>query len=122
MSNKKILHVTYDMSIFCIEQPIGPWGKEVEEHGISIYIQNRKEGFDISLIGAIRKILKKEKIDVIHCRQYTPWVYGVISAIGLHTKVRFTEYGRFYPESSSWKRRIVNLILSAFTESITAIS
>ena len=89
---------------------------------MSIHSQNKKQGFDISLIGAVRKILKKEKIDVIHCRHYTYWVYGVISAIGLHTKVRFTEYGRFYPESSSWKRRIVNPILSAFTESITAIS
>lgn len=112
----------YGMSIFCIEEPIGPWGKELEENGISIHSKNRKEGFDFSLISAIRRVLKSEKIDVIHCHQYTPWVYGVIAAIGIGTKVIFTEHGRFYPDTSSWKRRMVNPILSFFTDSITAIS
>ena len=145
MNKKKILHVTYDMriggtemvikniiegadtakfemSIFCIEQPIGPWGQELEANGTTIHSKNRKEGFDFSMIASIRKVLTSEKINVIHCHQYTPWVYGVIAAIGLNTKVIFTEHGRFYPDSSSWKRRIVNPILSFFTDSITAIS
>jgi len=145
MSKIKILHVTYDMriggtemvikniiegcdkekydmSIFCIEEPIGPWGKELEENGTNIHSKNRKEGFDFSLISAIRRVLKSEKIDVIHCHQYTPWVYGVIAAIGIATKVIFTEHGRFYPDTSSWKRRVINPILSFFTDSITAIS
>ena len=145
MSKKKILHVTYDMriggtemvikniiegadtakfemSIFCIEQPIGPWGQELEANGTAIHSKNRKEGFDFSMIANIRKVLTSERIDVIHCHQYTPWVYGVIAAVGLNTKVIFTEHGRFYPDSSSWKRRIVNPILSFFTDSITVIS
>jgi glycosyltransferase involved in cell wall biosynthesis len=145
MSKKKILHVTYDMriggtemvikniiegadkakfemSIFCIEQPIGPWGQELQANGTAIHSKNRKEGFDFSMIANIRKVLTGEKIDVIHCHQYTAWVYGVIAAIGLNTKVIFTEHGRFYPDSSSWKRRIVNPILSFVTDSITAIS
>jgi hypothetical protein len=53
------------------------------------------------------------KIDAINCHQYTPWVYLVIAAIVPHTKVIFTEYGRFYPDLSGWKRRIVNPILPA---------
>ncbi|PKI02365.1 glycosyltransferase [Glaciecola sp. 33A] len=145
MNKKKILHVTYDMriggtemvikniiegvdtakfqmSIFCIEQPIGPWGQELEANGTTIHSKNRKEGFDFSMIASIRKVLTSEKIDVIHCHQYSPWVYGVIAAIGLHTKVIFTEHGRFYPDSSSWKRKFVNPILSFFTDSITTIS
>jgi glycosyltransferase involved in cell wall biosynthesis len=36
--------------------------------------------------------------------------------------VIFTEHGRFYPDSSSWKRKIVNPVLAFFTDSITAIS
>jgi len=30
------------MSIFYIEQPIGPWGKELEENSMSIHSQNKK--------------------------------------------------------------------------------
>ncbi|MEQ3660125.1 MAG: glycosyltransferase [Glaciecola sp.] len=145
MTKKKVLHVTYDMriggtemvikniiegsdsndlemSIFCIEEPIGPWGKELQENGTSIFSKNRKPGFDFSLIGAIREVIKKENIDVVHCHQYTPWVYGVLATIGLGKKVIFTEHGRFYPDSSSWKRRFINPVLSFFTDSITAIS
>ena len=34
----------------------------------------------------------------------------------------FTEHGRFYPDSASWKRRIINPFLSFFTDKITSIS
>jgi glycosyltransferase involved in cell wall biosynthesis len=112
----------YEMSIFCIEQPIGPWGEELEENGIEIFSKHRKDGFDLSLITAIRTCISDQNIDIIHCHQYTPWVYGALAAIGLKTKVIFTEHGRVYPDSSSWKRKIVNPILSFFTDHITAIS
>jgi glycosyltransferase involved in cell wall biosynthesis len=145
MARKKILYITYDMriggtemvikniiegsdaakyemSIFCIEEPIGPWGEELEENGTEIFSKHRKDGFDLSLITEIRACIRNQNIDVIHCHQYTPWVYGVLAAIGLKTKVIFTEHGRFYPDSSSWKRKIVNPVLSFFTDHITAVS
>ena len=142
---KNILHITYDMriggtemvikniiegadkalfnmSIYCIEKPIGPWGVDLQKSGIVIDAKKRQPGFDTSLIKAIRIHLKKNKIDMIHCHQYTPWVYGVLAAIGLKTKVIFTEHGRFYPDSSSWKRQLINPVLNWFTYQVTAIS
>jgi glycosyltransferase involved in cell wall biosynthesis len=142
---KKVMHITYDMriggtemvikniiegvdsahfeqSIFCIEHPIGPWGLALQESGISIHSHARKPGFDASLISVIRKHIKEFNIDIVHCHQYTPWVYGLIATLGLNKKVIFTEHGRFYPDSSSWKRRFINPVLSMFTDNITAIS
>lgn len=143
-TKKKVLHITYDMriggtemvikniiegndgcvemSIFCIEEPIGPWGKDLQDEGYSIHSKARVDGFDRSLITAIRKHVRAHKIDIIHCHQYTPWVYGTLAVLGLSTKVIFTEHGRFYPDVSSWKRRFVNPILSMMTARITAIS
>jgi glycosyltransferase involved in cell wall biosynthesis len=112
----------FDMSIFCIEQAIGPWGIELQNAGLNISAVERKPGFDVSLIFAIRKHLKKHKIDVIHCHQYTPWVYGVLGALGTKTKVIFTEHGRFYPDSGTWKRKLINPWLCKITDHITAIS
>ncbi|MDP5030981.1 glycosyltransferase [Paraglaciecola sp.] len=145
MSKIKVMHLTYDMriggtemvikniiescdtekfvmSIFCIEKPIGPWGLDLQSSGIQISAKSRKPGFDTSLITFIRKHLKQNNIDVIHCHQYTPWVYGVLAAFGLKTKVIFTEHGRFYPDSSSWKRKLVNPWLCKITDHITSIS
>lgn len=112
----------FDMSIFCIEQPLGPWGIDLQKDGLKIVTKARQPGFDISLIFAIRKHIKDNQIDVIHCHQYTPWVYGVLAAIGTKTQVIFTEHGRFYPDSSSWKRKLINPWLCRITDHITSIS
>ncbi len=141
----RILHITYDMriggtemviknliegntddsiemSIYCIESPIGPWGEELKDKGVPICGQARKPGFDTSLIRAIRQHIKAQQIDIVHCHQYTPWVYGALAAAFTKTKVIFTEHGRFYPDSSSWKRGIVNPLLMKLTDHVTAIS
>jgi glycosyltransferase involved in cell wall biosynthesis len=117
-SNTKL----FEMSIFCIEKPLGPWGVELENAGTQVEAKERKPGFDLSLIFAIRKHIKENQIDVLHCHQYTPWTYGAIAAAGTKTKVIFTEHGRFYPDISSWKRKFVNPLLVKITNQVTAIS
>ena len=112
----------FRMSVFCIESPLGPFAEDLQNDGIEFFERNRKPGFDTSLIQAIRQTIKKHKVDIIHCHQYTPWVYGVIAAAFTKTKVIFTEHGRFYPDSSTWKRRFINPILNLFTDKVTAIS
>jgi glycosyltransferase involved in cell wall biosynthesis len=115
-------HDLFDMSIFCIEEPIGPWGIDLQNNGLQITAKARQPGFDTSLIFAIRKHIKDHKIDIVHCHQYTPWVYGVLAAFGTKTKVIFTEHGRFYPDSSTWKRKLINPWLCRITDHITSIS
>lgn len=145
MDHKKVLHITYDMriggtemvikniidgsdnssfimSIFCIESPIGPWGEELRSQGIKVISAERRAGFDTSLIHKLRQYIKTNTIDIIHCHQYTPWVYGALAAVTTKAKVIFTEHGRFYPDSSSLKRWLINPILSLMTERVTAIS
>lgn len=145
MHKTKVLHITYDMriggtemvikniingcdknkiemSILCIESPLGPFAKDLQAQGIQFYQLDRQAGFDKKLISNIRSVIKDEAIDIIHCHQYTPWVYGVIAAAFFKTKVIFTEHGRFYPDSSTWKRKLINPILNYFTDKVTAIS
>ena len=110
------------MSVLCIESPLGPFADELQQNGIEFFELNRKPGFDVSLIKQIRQTIKNNNIDIIHCHQYTPWVYGVIAAAFTKTKVIFTEHGRFYPDSSTWKRKLINPILNLFTDQVTAIS
>jgi len=112
----------FDMSILCLESPLGPFGDQLKENGISIHCLARKQGLDLSLINNIRRHIKSNEIQIIHCHQYTPWVYGLLATIGTNVKVVFTEHGRFYPDSTTWKRRLINPVLLAFTEDVTAIS
>ena len=142
---KHILHVTFDMSIggaeqviyhliqqtdrdkykvslFCIDSPLGQIGVKLRTLGYSITNAERKAGFDVSLVKALHLFIKTHNIDVVHCHQYTPYVYGVLGAIGTDAKVIFTEHGRFFPDLPSRKRKIVNPFLSLITKHITAIS
>jgi glycosyltransferase involved in cell wall biosynthesis len=112
----------FKMTILCIESPLGPFSEDLKKDDIEFFELNRKPGFDINLMKKIRNIIADNNIDVIHCHQYTPWVYGVIAAAFSSTKVIFTEHGRFYPDSSTWKRQLINPLLSFFTNQVTAIS
>lgn len=140
-----ILHITYDMniggteqvirnlvegldktrfksSIACIDGVIGPWGQELETKGFKHFCFKRQPGFDFQVIKALRKLLKTEKIDIVHCHQYTPYTYGWFASLFTGIPVIFTEHGRFYPDFSSSKRRFINPILQMRTALITAIS
>jgi glycosyltransferase involved in cell wall biosynthesis len=112
----------FKMSVLCIESPLGPFAEELQNNGIEFHEFNRQPGFDTNLIKQIHQTIKNNNVDIIHCHQYTPWVYGVIAAAFTKTKVIFTEHGRFYPDSSSWKRKLINPILNLFTDQVTAIS
>tara|TARA_Y100000052_G_scaffold5872_1_gene5565 strand:- start:4332 stop:5435 length:1104 start_codon:yes stop_codon:yes gene_type:complete len=113
---------SFEMSVFCIESPLGPWGNELQHKGIPITNAQRSPGFDISLIKQIRRYVRENNIDIVHCHQYTPWVYGALATCFTKTKVIFTEHGRFYPDSTSWKRKLVNPLLVSLTDKITSIS
>lgn len=140
----KVMHLTFDMriggteqviknlilgmhndtehSVLCIESPLGPFAEPLQAQQIEVQSLQRKPGFDTALIADIRKIIQANKIDILHCHQYTPWVYGTLAAFITGTKVIFTEHGRFYPDRSSWKRNLVNPWLHRITAATTAIS
>ena len=112
----------FDMTIYCIEEPIGAFGEMLLQNGTEITSRQRQAGFDRQLVRALRRHIQRNAIDILHCHQYTPWAYGALAAAGLKCKVIFTEHGRFYPDRSSWKRRLVNPLLVGLTHRITAIS
>ncbi len=146
MANKRrILHLTYGMgvggteqvitqlvnhlddtrfenSIACIEGEVGLLGQGLRERGVEFLVFKREPGFDVKLIKQLGAALKQHKFDIIHCHQYTPFVYGVMAAFFSKTKVVFTEHGRFHPDSYSWKRRVMNPLLGRATSAIVAIS
>jgi glycosyltransferase involved in cell wall biosynthesis len=142
----KILHITFDMAlggteqvirqlvenmpsdrvdhhIFCLEGEVKELGQLLIGKGYKIHSFRRtKNSFDWSLVWHLRRLITQEQYDVLHCHQYTPFVYGVIASIFKCAQVVFTEHGRFYPEVVKPKRKFINPMLSLFTNNITAIS
>lgn len=108
--------------IFCLDGEIKELGELLVSKGFTIHCYRRKKGFDRSLVRYLRYLIAQEQYDILHCHQYTPFVYGVIASIFNRSKVVFTEHGRFYPEVAKPKRKLINPVLALFTNKITAIS
>ncbi len=145
MKKIKVLHVTFDMTIggaqqvirqlvenmddskvqseiVCIDGKLGEIGEMLQDIGISIHLLKRQQGFDFDLIKQLRKLVKSNQYDVIHCHQYTPYLYGLIASLFTSGSVIFTEHGRFYPDYGTWKRKLLNPFFSLLTAKITSIS
>ncbi len=141
----RVLHVTFDMKIggaqqvirhlvetmdsaefevhiVCIDGEIGEIGELLRQKGFKIYSLDRKSGIDLSLYSSLRQLITKNKYNIIHCHQYTPYFYGLFSAVLTSSRVFFTEHGRFYPDVGSWKRKLLNPLFGLATAKITAIS
>lgn len=141
----RVLHITYDMGIggteqviknlvtgcnsdavahhlCCIESPLGPWGETLQAAGIPVFSFSRSPKLDRQLIREIKHIITEHRIQVVHAHQYTPFTYGFFGKLGTRAKLIFTEHGRFYPDSSTLKRRLVNRLLFPFVDKVTAIS
>ena len=111
-----------ESEILCIDGHIGPIGEALQQSGIPVYAIARKQGFDWSLIAAIRKRVRVGRFDFLHCHQYTPWIYGWLAALKTPAKVVFTEHGRFYPDRYRYKAMLINPLMALFTPAVVAIS
>jgi glycosyltransferase involved in cell wall biosynthesis len=108
--------------VICIDGSIGAIGQQLLGKGVAVQVLKRRPGFDRVLIGDLKKLIISQRFDIVHCHQYTPWIYGCLASIGTPAKVMFTEHGRFHPDRHRYKAMVVNRVLALFTHKIVAIS
>lgn len=145
MSRTRIMHITFNMGIggteqvirqlvtnlpgeefdnqiVCIDGYVGELGRLVEKAGILVSSLKRQPGFDWALVRSLRQKILSDGVDVVHCHQYTPWIYGWLASLGVGARVILTEHGRFYPDRYRYKAALVNPVIALFTHRIAAIS
>ena len=112
---------TFEPSVLCLRD-IGEFSEEVTKLGIKVYmLPLPKNGIDYFAFFKVAKLLKKEKIDVIHTHNTQPFIDGIMGGIlaGVKTMVH-TEHGRIFPD----KRRYMfaDWLLSKFVCKVVAVS
>jgi glycosyltransferase involved in cell wall biosynthesis len=109
--------------IVCCLDTIGELGEKLLQDGYTVYCKGRQPGLDVTVIGWLREIMKREHVEVVHAHQYSPLFYTVPAAfLSGRKKLVYTEHGRFHPERKSWKRMIFNPLLSLGVDHLVAIS
>jgi len=118
----KRLPAEYGTVVCCLDAE-GEWAADLQARGIEVRALRRKPGFRPEVGRAIARFAAERDIDVLHCHQYSPFVYGRIAAMwNRRLRIVYTEHGRLSDAPPSWKRRLVNPLLSRFDGSIIAVS
>lgn len=112
----------FDVTVCCLDGE-GAWAEGVRARGVEVVALHRAAGFRPSIGRRIAEIAEARSVDVLHCHQYSPFVYGWIAArFNPRLKLVYTEHGRLSDAPPSWKRRLVNPILSRFPGAIVSVS
>ena len=80
----KLGHNVIVVSMYDYHSPIT---ERLEKAGVDVRYLGKKPGLDFSMIGKIKKLLKKNKVDVIHTHRYCAQ-YAIPAAITAGVKLR----------------------------------
>jgi glycosyltransferase involved in cell wall biosynthesis len=109
-------------SVVCCLDEAGAWAAELDALGIPVIALGRRPGFHPELARKIADVIRSNRIDVVHCHHYSPYVYGLLASLITGVKLVFTEHGRLHDGQPSRKRQLVNPLLSLLPGRIFAVS
>jgi glycosyltransferase involved in cell wall biosynthesis len=111
----------FEPQVLCL-RATGDYAPEIERLGIKVILLPQKEkGADYLAFLKVAKVLKKERIDVIHTHNTQPFIDGVVGAILAGVRIRIhTDHARDFPD----KRRYMfaEWFLSHFVYKVVAVS
>jgi len=117
------LYQQFDISVICLDEP-GLWADSVREKGIPVHALYRQPGLDLRLPIKLASFARKNRINLFHAHQCTPWFYAGLARMFVPwVKLLFEEHGRHYPEVMNHKRILFNkFLLQHVTTRAVAVS
>jgi glycosyltransferase involved in cell wall biosynthesis len=111
-----------DTLVCCLDEP-GAWAGELALSNIPVIALHRKAGFRPMLGLRLARLAAEHGANVLHCHQYSPFVYGRIATVwNRNLKLVFTEHGRLSDAPPSVKRRVANRFLGRGATATCAVS
>ena len=111
-----------EAAVCCLDER-GAWAADLEARGIAVHTLSREPGFHPGLGVELARLAGAQRIDVLHCHQYTPFVYGVVAKLARpRLRLVFTEHGRLAAAPPSPRRRLANAALSRAPGRFFAVS
>jgi glycosyltransferase involved in cell wall biosynthesis len=96
---------------FCLDE-LGTLGEELRGEGFTVEVLGRQSGVDAQCALRLARALRRQRIDLIHAHQYTPFFYSLLARLLFdHPPVLFTEHGRHHPDFRRPKRVLANRLL-----------
>ena len=106
---------------FCTFDRRGQLAAGVLERGLPIHSRKRRGGFDASFVVWLARLLRRERIRILHGHNATAFFYGA-AAVSLVPGTRFlyTEHDRAFP--TPWRERGLHAILARHVDAVVTVS
>ena len=109
------------MAVCCIDEA-GAWGEALAGSGIPVTALERRPGFHPTIGARIAAVAARHGANVIHCHQYSPFVYGCVATVLRPARLLFTEHGRLADAPPSRKRYMANQALRMLADRVFTVS
>lgn len=105
----------------CLEEA-GTLAEELRQEGFLVEVMARKPGLDLGCAWRLGRFLRRERVDVLHAHQYTPFFYAMLGRFPLaRPRVLFTEHGRHQPDYPRRKRMVFNRVMLGRGDRVVAV-
>ena len=106
---------------YCLDE-IGPLGQQLIDEGFQVIGLGRTPGIDLQVARRLRRLVRHDRVDLIHAHQYTPFFYAALSRrLSARPRILFTEHGRHYPDRRRVKRVVANRFLLRSSDRVVAV-
>lgn len=109
----------FESTVCCI-QDRGELAEEVESLGIPVHALGLMErgGFDWRVVPVLRRLMRDQKVELVHSHLYHANLYGRLAAWREHTPIIASVHNTY--TRRKWHRHLINRLLARFTFRITA--
>ena len=105
----------------CLDE-IGTLGEQLRQEGFTVEVLRRREGVDWRCSWRLARLLRRERVGLVHAHQYTPFFYALTARLFYRRPVLlFNEHGRHYPDFPRPKRISVNRLLLRRRDRVVAV-
>jgi glycosyltransferase involved in cell wall biosynthesis len=101
----------YRFVFACLDE-LGTLGEQMRQLGFPVVVLGRRPGLDGRCALHLANLLRRERVDLVHAHQYTPFFYALAARL-IHRRpgILFHEHGRHFPDYPRRKRMLVNRLL-----------
>jgi len=110
----------FKVSVLCLRSR-GEFAPGIEAMGIPVFLLPQKKGTDYLSFFKVARLLRREKIEVIHTHNTQPFVDGTLGALmaGVRTRVH-TDHARAFPDKGRYMA--AEWVMSHFAHSVVGVS
>jgi glycosyltransferase involved in cell wall biosynthesis len=102
--------------LVCSLQGDGEIGTEMRALGVPTFVLERRVGLDPWLVPRLLRIIRRERVRIVHTHNVAPWLYAGIAARLAGAAVCHTEHSSLFPEQRALKQ--AERLLGWFTKAV----